>query len=142
MAPAQRIIYWQTSLVLGTAALIPCILLLFGEVFGQAVSDQSALVSSGFVEWALRFTSMLIGGLSVVLPSWAYLAATTGEHRGERLLLFAWVKIVGTIALLAIGMIVVPRPEWLLGGLAVAYLGHALAALFQKDGQQEEPRGS
>lgn len=131
MAPAQRIIYWQASLVLVTAALIPCILLLLGEVFGQAASR------SGLVEWALRFTSMLIGGLSVVLPSWGYLAATTGEHRGERLLLFAWLKIVGTIVLMAIGMIVAPRPEWMLGGLAIAYLGHALAALFQKDGQQE-----
>ncbi len=114
MTPAQRIVFWQAGIVLGAALLIP------GVVF---------LVSgSGFVEWALRLASMLIGGFSVVLPSWMYLAATSGEHRSERLLLFAWVKIVGTIALLAIGMIVAPRAQWLLGGLAIAYVGHAVAA--------------
>lgn len=114
MTPAQRIVFWQASIVLGTALLIPGVVLMVS--------------GGGFVEWALRLASMLIGGFSVVLPSWLYLLATSGEHRSERLLLFAWVKIVGTIALLAIGMIVAPRAQWLLGGLAIAYIGHAVAA--------------
>lgn len=114
MTPAQRIVFWQASVVFGAALLIPGVV---------------ALATGGaFVEWTLRFASMLIGGFCVVLPSWMYLTATSDEHRSERLLLFAWVKIVGTIALLAIGMIVAPRAEWLLGGLAIAYIGHAVAA--------------
>lgn len=126
MAPAQQIVYWQASLVLVAAALIPGLVLLLGQSFGQDWGQS--LGDQRFTEWSLRFVSMLIGGLSVVLPSWAYLALTSDEHRSEWLLLFAWVKIVGTIVLLAIGMILAPRPAWLLGGLVIAYLGHAVAA--------------
>ena len=119
MTSAQRIIYWQSGIALASAALIPLVMVLFSEQW--------------IAQWAACFASMLAGGLSVVLPSWAYVAATKGEHRGERLLLLAWVKILGTMALLALGMVLVPKPQWLLGGLALAYLSHALVAYWQPE---------
>jgi len=125
MAPAQRIIFWQAAVVLGTAALIPWLFIGASTLVG----NPSAFVSDGLLtEWLLRCVSMLMGGFSVVFPSWGYQMLTTQEHRGERLLLFAWMKIVGTIALLAISMLLAPRPLWLLAGLAIAYLGHVLGA--------------
>lgn len=141
MTTAHRIIIRQASLVLIAAALIPLLVALVGRVTGsgldQELSNPTALVSKQwFAEWALRFASMLTGGLAVVLPSWAYVALTKGEHRGERLLLLAWVKIVGTVALLAIGMILAPMPQWLLGGLALAYASHAMAAYWRVERQQ------
>lgn len=122
MTTAHGIILRQAGLVLVAAALIPLLVVVFRQHW--------------LVEWALRFVSMLTGGLAVVLPSWAYVALTKGEHRGERLLLLAWVKIVGTVALLAFGMLMAPMPQWLLGGLALAYASHATAAYWRAEGQQ------
>jgi len=84
--------------------------------------------------WVARAWSLLLGGLCVVLPAWGYAALTRSEHRPAQLLLLAWVKIFGTVGLLALVIsLVAPQPLWVLAGLVAAYIGHGLAALAGND---------
>ncbi len=75
--------------------------------------------------------SMLLGGLSIVLPSAAYAWVSRTEHRPNRLLLFAGLKVVATLLLLTLAVAWAQATVgWLLAGMVIAYLAHMGGALW------------
>ena len=95
--------------------------------FGCSFVGLAALTLGLVTLWASL--SMLMGGLVVLVPAWLYALATNEEHRPNRLLLLAWLKLVASLVLLTLAVVWgKPSIGWLLSGLGLAYIAHALAA--------------